>query len=264
MSSPEIVKAAEALAEASRAAVACPPVRYLLPIGDVNAAYAVQQHNVAEAVAAGRRIIGRKIGLTNPAVQQQLGVDQPDFGALFADTEVPDGGFSDTSRLIRPRIEAEIALILAEDLPQEGYGPDDVRRAVRYVLPSLEIVDSRVANWDIGIVDTVADNASAGQFVLGAPVEPGSLDLPSVQMSMSRNGEVVSTGTGANCLGDPLIAAAWLANTLSSFGNPLRAGDIVLTGALGPVVDVAAGDSFEATISRIGQVSVHFTQGERA
>ncbi|MFI6094289.1 2-keto-4-pentenoate hydratase [Lentzea sp. NPDC051213] len=255
------MKAATALAEASRTTVACPPVRYLLPIGDVNAAYEVQRYNVAEGLAQGRRLAGRKIGLTNPAVQQQLGVDRPDFGALFADTEVPDGGSADTSRLIRPRVEAEVALVLAEDLPLGGYGPEDVRRAVRFVLPSLEIVDSRVADWDIGIVDTVADNASAGLFVLGSPVPLGGLDLPSVQMSMSRNGEVVSTGTGANCLGDPLIAAAWLANTLSSFGDPLRAGDIVLTGALGPVVDVLPGDAFDATISGIGRVGVHFTSG---
>ncbi len=256
--SPEVVKAAEALAEAARTGVACPPIRSLFAAGDVNAAYAVQRRNIAARVAAGRRIVGRKIGLTNPVVQVQLGVDQPDFGALFDDTSVPDGGVVAPGRLLQARVEAEVALVLAEDMPLTGYTADDVRAATRYALPSLEIVDSRVAGWDIGFVETVADNASAGMYVVGTPVPLGSLDLRAVRMSMTRNGEVVSSGTGAQCLDDPLIAAAWLANTLSSFGDPLRAGDVVLTGALGPVVPALPGDVFAATISGLGDVSVHF------
>ncbi|GAA2778581.1 2-keto-4-pentenoate hydratase [Crossiella cryophila] len=254
----DIAKAANALAEAARTGIACPPVRSLFADGDVTAAYAVQRVNVTAAVAGGRRITGRKIGLTNPAVQRQLGVDQPDFGALFADAEVGDRGVIAPGRLLQPKVEAEVALILDRDLPGTGHRPEDIRRAVRYVLPALEIVDSRIAGWDISFVDTVADNASAGLYVLGTPVLLGDLDLRAVAMSMSRNGQEVSTGLGANCLGDPLLAAAWLANTLAALGDPVRAGDVVLTGALGPVVNAVPGDQFTAEISGIGGVSVHF------
>ncbi|MGO1052923.1 2-keto-4-pentenoate hydratase [Crossiella sp. CA198] len=258
----DIVKAADALAEAARTGLACPPVRSLFAEGDVTAAYAVQRVNVAAAVTAGRRITGRKIGLTNPAVQRQLGVDQPDFGALFADTEVGDRGVVEPGRLLQPKVEAEVALILDQDLPGTEYRPEDIRRAVRYALPALEIVDSRIAGWDISFVDTVADNASAGLYVLGTPVPLGELDLRTVLMSMRRNGKEVSTGIGANCLDDPLIAAAWLANTLAALGDPVRAGDVVLTGALGPVVNAVPGDHFGAEISGLGGVSVHFGQPE--
>ncbi|WP_427925210.1 2-keto-4-pentenoate hydratase [Streptomyces sp. cg40] len=257
--SPAVVKAADLLAEATRTGVACPPVRDLLDGGDLEAAYAVQQLNVRRGLAAGRRVVGRKIGLTSPAVQRQLGVDRPDFGALFADMAVPDGGEVPLGRLLQPKVEAEVALVLGRDLPERECTIVDVLRAVDFALPALEIVDSRVRNWDISLVDTVADNASCGLYVLGGrPVPLTAVDLRAVTMAMSRNGETVSEGTGGDCLGSPLTAAVWLASALAERGDPLRAGDLVLTGALGPMTPAAPGNSFEAHISDLGPVRVRF------
>ncbi|MGW2509086.1 2-keto-4-pentenoate hydratase [Streptomyces scopuliridis] len=178
MTAPHVLKAADTLAEAARTGTACPPVRALLPEGDITAAYAVQRLNVERGTAGGRRIAGRKIGLTSPAVQPQLGVEQPDFGTLFADMAVPEGGVVAVGRLIRPKVEAEVALVLGADLPHRDCTVADVIRATEFALPALEIVDSRNADWDITIVDTVADNASSGLFVLGGtPVPLTGLDL---------------------------------------------------------------------------------------
>ncbi|MCI3270778.1 2-keto-4-pentenoate hydratase [Streptomyces cylindrosporus] len=259
--SPAVVKAADLLEEAARTRAACPPVRTLLDAGDLEAAYAVQQVNVRRALDAGRRIVGRKIGLTSTAVQRQLGVDQPDFGALFADMAVPQGTEVPAGRLLQPKVEAEVALVLAEDLPHRTCTVVDVLRAVDFALPALEIVDSRIAGWDISLVDTVADNASCGMYVLGgSPVPLSGLDLRSVSMTMTRNGETVSEGTGADCLGSPLNAAVWLAQALAERGDPLRAGDLVLTGALGPMAPAAPGDVFDAHIFGLGSVQVGFAQ----
>ncbi|MER6958784.1 2-keto-4-pentenoate hydratase [Streptomyces sp. NPDC000618] len=260
---PAVLKAADLLAEATRTGAACPPVRTLLDDGDVEAAYAVQQLNVRRGLDAGRRIVGRKIGLTSRAVQAQLGVDQPDFGALFADMAVPDGGEAAAGRLLQPKVEAEVALVLGRDLPHRECTVVDVLRAVDFALPALEIVDSRVRGWDISLVDTVADNASCGLYVLGGtPVPLTAVDLRAVTMTMTRAGETVSEGTGADCLGGPLNAAVWLAAALAERGDPLRAGDLVLTGALGPMVPAAPGDVFEARISGLGSVRVAFPAEE--
>ncbi|MEY9841395.1 2-keto-4-pentenoate hydratase [Streptacidiphilus sp. EB103A] len=256
---PAVVKAADALTEAARTRVACPPVRPLLDDGGLESAYLVQRLNIQRAQAAGRRIVGRKIGLTSPSVQAQLGVDQPDFGALFADMAVEQGGEVVAGLLLQPKVEAEVALVLGADLPERDCTVVDVLRAVDFALPALEIVDSRIADWNISIIDTVADNASCGRYVLGGtPVSLTSVDLRSVAMSMTRNNVVASEGTGADCLGSPLNATAWLASALARRGDPLRAGDLVLTGALGPMVPAAAGDVFEATISGLGSVQVRF------
>ncbi|UGQ11839.1 fumarylacetoacetate hydrolase family protein [Yinghuangia sp. ASG 101] len=253
-----VVRAADILAEASRTGVPCPPVRDLFAAEDIEAAYAVQRLGLTRGEAVGRRPVGRKIGLTSPAVQRQLGVDQPDFGALFADMRVPDGGLVAADRLLQPKIEAEVAFVLGRDLPGAGATASDVARAVAYAMPALEIVDSRIAGWDIGIVDTVADNASCGLFVLGTPIPADGLDPSTVRMTMTRNGETASEGTGADCLGSPFHAAAWLADALALRGDALRAGDIVLTGALGPMTVCAPGDRFEAHISSLGGVAVGF------
>ncbi|MDT0317004.1 2-keto-4-pentenoate hydratase [Streptomyces millisiae] len=259
MTAPEIRAAADALWEAERSNTPCPPVRALLPAGDIEAAYAAQRLNVARGTAAGRRLVGRKIGLTSPAVQAQLGVDQPDFGALFADMAIPGGGVVPAGRLIQPKVEAEIALVLGAEPPHRDCTVADVIRATEFALPALEIVDSRNADWDITIVDTVADNASSGLFVLGStPVPLTRLDPRGARMTMTRRGVTVSRGTGADCLGSPLNATAWLASTLAERGDPLRAGDLVLTGALGPMVPAAPGDGFEARISQLGSVTVEF------
>jgi 2-keto-4-pentenoate hydratase len=257
----------------------CAPVRDLLPAGDIDAAYAVQSAWVADQLATGARVVGRKIGLTNPAVQAQLGVDQPDFGVLLDTMACAARAPVDRDRTLQPKIEAEIAFVLARDLDGDIIGPAEVAAATAYVVAALEIVDSRIAGWDISIVDTVADNASSGLFVLGDRKQRlDGLDLAECAMTMRRGGpggqkegpggkkdgemgDVVSTGTGAACLGHPLAAVAWLAATVCDHGHPLRAGEVILSGALGPMVPVAPGDTFLADISGLGQVSATFTEG---
>ena len=254
-------EAGRRLDEARRTRVPSGPVRDLLPAGDVDAAYAVQLGHVERRVADGRRVVGRKIGLTSPAVQAQLGVDQPDFGFLLDDMACPAGEPIDPSRLLQPRIEAEIAFVLAADLDAPDVGEADVAAATAGIVAALEIVDSRVAGWDIGIVDTVADNASSGLFVLGADLRsPGLVDLVGCAMTLWRDDEVVSTGSGAACLGNPLTAVAWLARAAHRYGKPLSAGEVVLSGALGPMVAVAPGNAFRATIGGLGSVRARFAE----
>ena len=267
----DAVKALDMLVAARADRRPCPPVRGLLPAGDVDAAYAVQAAWVADQVAAGARVVGRKIGLTNPAVQAQFGVDRPDFGVLFEDMACAPGTPIDGARTLQPKVEAEIAFVLAEDLAGAVIGPAEVAAATAYVVAALEIVDSRIAGWDIGIVDTIADNGSSGLFVLGdRRQELGRLNLAECAMTLRRvasggvggvGGEVVSTGTGASILGDPLAAVAWLAAAVRDHGRPLRAGEVVLSGSLGPMVAVAPGDAFQADISGVGQVSAVFAGG---
>jgi len=261
----QFTPAAERLMAAATSGVPCTPVRDLIGSNDVAAAYAVQQQVVRARIADGARVVGRKIGLTSEAVQAQLGVDQPDFGVLFADMDVT-GEPVPVSRLLQPKAEAEIAFVLGADLDGE-LTAETVRAAVASAHVALEIVDSRIANWDITYADTVADNASSGLFALGDEladfVEPRQ-----VTMIMTLNGDVVSTGTGAACLGDPLHALLWLAQTAQNFGDPLRAGQVVLSGALGPMAAVKAGDRVEATVSMgglpVGNVTVDFTDGGAA
>ena len=261
---PEAAEAvADLLAQAAATGVPCGPVRHLLP--DVDAAYAAQDVGTRRAVAAGRRVVGAKIGLTSLAVQRQLGVGEPDFGVLFADMAAGEGLPIPMARLMQPRIEAEVALVLGRDLPHERPTVADVLLAVAYAVPALEIVGSRIAGWDIRIADTVADNASSGLYVLGGPARLlAGLDLGrAAAMRMRRidgagGDEVVSEGSGAACLGHPLNAAAWLAGEMARRARPLKAGDVVLTGALGSMVPVRPGDRFEAEIDGLGLVSAVF------
>lgn len=240
------------------------PIRPILAEGDIEAAYAVQDINTGRALMSGRRLVGRKIGLTAKSVQRQLGVDQPDFGMLFADMEVENGGEIPHDRLIAPKVEAEVAFVIGRNLAIPQPTVADVMRAVEFVLPALEIVDSRIANWDIRIVDTVADNASSGRFVLGSvPRLLAGLDLRLAGMVLEHNGEPASTGAGAACLGHPLVALQWLARKMFDVGRPLQEGDIVLSGALGPMVPATPDSVFEARVSRLGTVAVTFTSSDR-
>jgi len=236
-----------------------PPLRDRLEKTDLDTAYAVQEINTQAWLAEGRRLVGRKIGLTSLAVQAQLGVDQPDFGMLFADMAVGDGEIVAAGRLIQPKVEAEVALILGRDLTQERHTYADLIRATEYAVPAIEIVDSRIENWNIKFVDTVADNASSGLFVLGGrPVRLSDIDLTACAMEMKRGDEIVSRGNGRACLGSPLNAAIWLADMMVRCGRPLQAGDIVLTGALGPMVAVKSGDRFDVSVAGLGNVSALF------
>jgi 2-keto-4-pentenoate hydratase len=247
------------LREAEATGVAIAPIRDELAGGGVQGAYAVQSANTAWHVANGRRIVGRKIGLTAKAVQAQLGVDSPDFGMLFADMEVVDGEEIAQSRLMQPRVEAEISLVLGRDLDHEQLGITEIMSAIEYALPSIEIVGSRIENWNIRLLDTVADNASSGLFVLGGrPVKIDAFDWRLCGMVMERRGEQISLGAGAACLGNPLNAALWLARTMVEAGAPLRAGDIIMTGALGPMAIAAPGDVIEARINGLGSVRAVF------
>jgi 2-keto-4-pentenoate hydratase len=235
------------------------PLRNELSDFGVEAAYAVQEVNTLHWLAAGRQLIGRKVGLTSKSVQQQLGVDSPDFGMLFADMEAVDGQPIETSRVLQPKAEAEVAIVLERDLTDADLTMSRLMTAVAYVLPAVEIVGSRIRDWDIKLLDTVADNASSGLFALGTqPRKLTDVDLRLCGMVMERRGEVVSVGVGAACLGHPLNAALWLARKMVEVGRPLKAGDVVMTGALGPMVPVTAGDVLTTSIAGLGTVSTAF------
>ena len=238
------------------------PLRDLLEPVDSDGAYAVQQINTRFWQAQGRRIVGRKIGLTAAAVQQQLGVDRPDFGVLFQDMAIADGGTLEPADVIQPKAEAEVALVFARDLDNRDATAQDVFAAVESAVAAIEIVDSRIADWKITFADTVADNGSSAFFVLGSQRKPlTGLDLYTCGMALEVNGAIASIGAGAACLGHPLKAAAWLARTLAERGEPIKAGDIVLTGALGPMVPLKRGAHVKATIGGLGSVNFHFAGG---
>ncbi len=250
-----------ATAEADRAPV--PPIRDTVTASGakdpISAAYAIQDLNVKRRVAAGGRVVGRKIGLTSLAVQKQLGVDSPDFGTLFADMAFGDAEEIPLVRTLQAKVEAEVALILERDLPFEKHTFADLIAATAYAVPAIEVVGSRIANWDIKLIDTVADNASSSLFVLGSrPVKLENVDLYRCAMSMQRADAEVSKGSGAACLGNPLNAAVWLADMMVRMGTPLKAGDVLMTGALGPMVPVNPGDRFEAKIEGLGDVRAAF------
>lgn len=241
---------------------AVPSLRDVLDPADTDGAYAVQEVNTRFWQAQGRRIVGRKAGLTAKAVQAQLGVDQPDFGVLFDDMRVADGGWLDPARTIQPKAEAEIAFVLGADLPDPDTDLAQVAAAIATVHAAIEIVDSRIADWKISFADTVADNGSSAFFVLaddGLPL--AGLDLEGAAMEMRVNGAVASTGMGAAALDNPLNAALWLARTLAGRGDPVRAGDILLAGALGPMVALTSGDEVVATIAGIGACRFTFAKG---
>ena len=235
---------------------AVPPLRDALAPADAAGAYAVQALNTAYWTGQGRRIVGRKVGLTARAVQQQLGVDQPDFGVLFEDMAITNGGVLQAARVLQPKAEAEVAFILWEDITSLEVSREEVENAIDYAVAAIEIVDSRIADWKITFADTVADNGSAAFFVLGDERKGlAGLDLRTCGMALEVSGAVVSLGAGVACLDHPLNAVTWLARTLAAQGVPLRKGDIVLSGALGPMAALKPGDHVQATIGGLGTVS---------
>lgn len=254
-------QAVERLERAAADRFPCPPVREIIGGDDIAAAYRVQSALIAHRVDRGAVRVGRKIGLTSPAVQEQLGVGQPDFGVLLDDMAIPDGGIAPMERLLQPKVEGEVAFRLGADLDGR-LDAARVRAAVASMHAAVEIVDSRVAGWDITIADTVADNASSGMFVVSTyAVSLHQVEPAAVTMILTVNGRTASQGNGSACLGDPLLALMWLARTAADYGSPLRAGELVLSGALGPMVEVCSGDQVEVTISGLGRVGVSFGPG---
>jgi len=254
--------AAERLHGALVANRPCAPVRDLIGERDITLAYAVQQQLNAHRLAAGARVVGRKIGATSHAVQQQLGVDTPDLGVLFDDMEYDATAPVDISGLLQPKVEGEIAFVLREDLADGALDLGQVAAAVEYAVAAIEICDSRIADWDISFADTVADNASAGGYVLGTErrtLADGFVPKDAA-MTMTVTGQEDSVGTGAASLGDPLVALQWLARQARDLGDPLRAGQVVLSGALGPMRPAAPGAAVELTVDGLGSVSLTFSK----
>jgi 2-keto-4-pentenoate hydratase len=222
-------------------------------------AYRIQLINIERRLRSGRRIVGQKVGLTSQAMQRMMGVDQPDFGHILDDMVLRSGDSCRTGELIAPRVEPEIAFVLARELRGPAVTPADVIAATAYVAPSIEIIDSRIAGWKIGLSDTIADNASSARVVLGgAHSAADSCDLSKVEMALEKNGKVAETGTGAATLGHPAMALAWLANKLAEFGRALEAGSLVMPGALCRAIDVVSGDVVTATFEGLGSVTVNF------
>ena len=235
------------------------PLTAAHPEIDVVDAYEIQLINIRRRVAGGARIVGHKVGLSSEAMQQMMGVDEPDYGHLLAEMEV----FSDrpvpAGRYLYPRVEVEVGFILADDLPGEGCTEDDVLAATAAYAPAIELIDTRITEWKIGLCDTIADNASSAGFVLGPErVSPKDVDICGIDAVLTRNGEVVAQGRSDAVLGNPVTAVAWLARKVDSFGVRLKAGDIVLPGSCTRAIDVRAGDDFVAEFAGLGSVRLSF------
>lgn len=255
-----IAQLADELWESDRSSVPIEPLTDRHPELDVADAYAIQTYNTDRQVAAGAKIRGRKIGLTARTMQELLGVNEPDFGVLLDTMFVEDGDEIDITSLVQPRVEAEMAFVMERDLVGPGVTTANALAAIAGVLPAIEIVDSRVKDWKIKLIDTVSDNASSGLLVMGGRMRKVTdIDLRLVGMALSRNGAVVDTGAGAAALGNPVRCVAWLANKLGEFGIPFRAGDVVLPGAVHRMVAVAPGDVFRAEYAHLGAVTARFS-----
>jgi 2-oxopent-4-enoate/cis-2-oxohex-4-enoate hydratase len=247
------------LFEALRANTVIDPISDKYPEMTIEHAYQVQKRMTDRRVADGETIVGKKIGVTSRAVMNMLGVYQPDFGYMTDRMIVNEGETIAMSRMIQPKAEGEIAFLLKKDLMGPGLTNADILAATEAVIPCFEIVDSRIRDWKIKIQDTVADNASCGLFVLGDnAVSPRKVDLSTCGMVLEKNGEIIATGSGAAAMGSPVNAITWLANTLGSLGVPLKAGEVVLSGALAAMFPCAAGDNFRVSIGGIGSCSVRF------
>ena len=249
----------DSLDQALRSNSVIDPITNQYPDMTIEDAYAVQKRMIDRRVQDGEVIVGKKIGVTSRAVMNMLGVYQPDFGYMMDRMIVNEGESIAMSTLIQPKAEGEIAFLLKKDLMGPGLSNADILAATECVIPCFEIVDSRIRDWKIKIQDTVADNASCGVFVLGdSAVSPRKVDLSTCGMVLEKNGEIIATGSGAAAMGSPVNAITWLANTLGRLGVPLKAGEVVLSGALAAMFPCAAGDNFRVSIGGIGACSVRF------
>jgi 2-keto-4-pentenoate hydratase len=254
-----IEKIADTLLEAEKSKKAASPITQQYTDLNVTDAYNVQLEVLRRKLGEGRTVIGKKVGLTSAAMQKMLGVDEPDYGHLLDDMKIANGGKVKVSNLLSPKIEAEIGFVLGEDLQGPNVTFLDVLMATKYVVPTLEIIDSRIADWKIGLVDTIADNGSSAMVVVGDQMTAiDGIDLRSLGMIFSKNGEMLATGSGAAALGHPAHAVAWLANKLHEFGITLKAGELILPGALSAAITVKAGDTVTAQFGPIGSVTVTF------
>ncbi|MCM3727211.1 2-keto-4-pentenoate hydratase [Neobacillus cucumis] len=237
------------------------PLTEMYPNLTLEDAYAIQKQVQAWKLDSGSRVIGHKIGLTSKAMQNALGVPEPDFGSLFDDTLLPEGSFVDYQQFLQPKVEAELAFVMKHDLKGPGVHFHDVIRATDYIVPAFEIIDSRIRNWEIKIQDTVADNASYGALVLGSHgIRVSDLDLRTIGLVLEQNGEVIDTAAGAAVLGHPAAAVAWLCNKLAAFGEGLKAGDIVLSGSFTKAYEAKPGDVYTAHFGGVGSVQVGFKE----
>ena len=247
------------LAQAERSREPIAPLTSAHPNIDVVDAYEIQLINIRQRIAEGARVLGHKVGLSSKAMQQMMGVDEPDYGHLLDEMEV----FEDTpvaaGKYLYPRVEVEVGFILAADLPGAGCTEDDVLAATEALVPSIELIDTRITDWKIALCDTIADNASSAGFVLGkARVSPGDIDVKTIDAVLTRNGEVIAEGRSDAVLGNPVTAVAWLARKVESFGVRLRKGDVVLPGSCTRAIDARAGDEFVADFTGLGSVHLSF------
>ncbi|CAM4288191.1 2-keto-4-pentenoate hydratase [Lacicoccus alkaliphilus] len=239
------------------------PITELDPDISVEEAYKIQLHTIERNVQSGQRITGKKIGLTSKVMQEALGVDEPDYGHLLDGMQVKNGGTISLDRVLQPKVEGEIAFILKRDLEGPGVTALDVLKATDAVVPALEIIDSRIKDWKITLADTVADNASSGLYLLGEiPTKIEDIDLKQMGMALYKNGILQNTGVGAAALGDPARCVAWLANKLSRYGITLKAGEVILSGALSSAVEAGPGDHFYAKFAGLEEVRVSFDEYE--
>jgi len=245
-------------AEAERAPIR--PLAETFPAMDVVDSYEIALINIRDRVERGAAVLGHKVGLSSKAMQQMMGVDEPDYGHLLADMALTEDRLVDVSRYCYPRVEVEVGFILGDALPGEGCTEDDVLAATEYVAPAIELIDSRITDWKIGLVDTIADNASSAGFVLGRErVKPDEIDLLGIDATLTRNGELVAEGRSDAVLGNPVTAVAWLARKVAGFGVRLEAGHVILPGSCTRAIDVRPGDEFHAEFKGLGSVSLSFT-----
>jgi 2-keto-4-pentenoate hydratase len=250
---------ADALRDAEVSCQPIAPLRETWPGIDVVDAYEIQLLNIRHRLAAGAGVRGHKVGLSSKAMQDMMNVDEPDYGHLLTDMEVFEDEPVPAGQYCFPRVEVEVAFILGETLPGVGCTEEDVLRATEYVAPSIELIDSRIADWNIKISDTIADNASSAGFVLGPErVDPGSVDLRAIDAMLIRNGEKVAEGRSDAVLGNPVTAVAWLANRVADFGVTLEAGHVILPGSVHRAIDVRPGDEFVADFKGFGSVHLNF------